>query len=195
MKEFAKCKGVWYRNTQSAARGILAFCLFFLFNQVDSSSHAGMQKFMALARSAVEKRSLASERERKSERERERERGRGREWKNDYNSNELQLERPKFDNGCCYWLRSLTERRSLSLFRENKRIWANDSRSAFHFPTPASQHIVLTIYLRTTRTMITIHMAMTRAMYSLTRQPPRRSVFHGKGCRRLSSARCVTPTD
>jgi len=29
---------------------------------------------------------------------------------------------------------------------------------------------------------------MTRAMYSLTRQPPRQSVFHAKGCRRLSSA-------
>jgi len=73
---------------------------------------------------------------------------------------------------------------------ENKRIWANDSRSAFHFPSPATQHTVLTIYLRTTHTMITIHMAMTRAMYSLTRQPSCRSVFHAKGCRRLSSMRC-----
>ena len=125
MKKFAKCKGVWYRNTQSAARGFSLFvCLFFLFNQVDSSSHAGMQKFMALARPAVvgkkkvSERASERERERGREREKEKERERGREgrrreWKNDYNSNKLQLERPKFDNGCCYWLRSLIERRSL----------------------------------------------------------------------------------
>lgn len=42
---------------------------------------------------------------------------------------------------------------------------------------------------RRSRTTITIHTAMTRAMYSLTCQPPHRSVFHCKECRRLSSAR------
>jgi len=42
---------------------------------------------------------------------------------------------------------------------------------------------------RRSRTTITIHTAMTRAMYSLACQPPHRSVFHCKECRRLSSAR------
>lgn len=43
---------------------------------------------------------------------------------------------------------------------------------------------------RRSRTTITIHTSMTRAMYSLACQPPHTgSVFHCKECRRLSSVR------